>query len=136
MAALFGDSMVNRSTVVKQPSRVFDELTFPRTMATVRENRSGARLEKREPGTRSVGDPKRRPGEVNGSVWDREKVKRRRAILLTRFLSCVNGGRVRGEKERRGVGFVAEDREREVVNGDERVRSRTLDLEKRVTTTW
>ncbi|POO00050.1 LOW QUALITY PROTEIN: hypothetical protein TorRG33x02_041770 [Trema orientale] len=135
MAALFGDSMVNRSTVLNQPSRVFDELTFPRTMATVRENRSGARSEKREPGTRSVRDPKRRP-EVYGSVWDREKVKRRRAVLLTRFLSYVNGGRVGREKERRGVGFVPEDREREVVNGDERVRGRTLDLEKRVTTTW
>lgn len=41
-----------------------------------------------------------------------------------------------GEKQGCGVGLVVKEREREVVNGDDGVISRAIDLERGVAATW
>ena len=56
-------------------------------------------------------------------------------LLLVRVWVLLCGDRVeRGEDYGGCVGFVIEDGKREVVNGDEGVRSGTLELERRVAT--
>lgn len=39
--------------------------------------------------------------------------------MTGRAVTMMRGGRMRREKERGGVGFVAEEREGKVVNGDD-----------------
>lgn len=86
-------------------------------------------FENRKARTGRVRDSKWGAGEIDGSIWDGEEVGRG-AIRW----GC--GGGLRREDERGGIGVEAEEREREVVNGDERVWGRALDLEGGVATTW
>lgn len=106
---LFQIVTVNRSTAAKKMNRVFHELALPRTEAAVGQDRRRARSENREPRTASLGGAKRRSCEVDGPARDRSEAERRAVFWV---------GGIWGEEKRRGVGFVAKNREREVVNGD------------------
>lgn len=124
--------MMDRSTVTEDVSRVLDETTFPRTVATVWERGRRASLEIRDAGTESIGDSERRAREIKRAI-EKGKIVRSGAI-------CVGGGggacrlEIRQEGERRGIGVIAKNGESEVVDGDEGMRSRAVDLEGRVAT--
>ena len=117
------------STAVEQLNWVLDELAFPGAMTAVRGSRRGTGSEKREARTRCVGDSERRAREIDRSTRNGGEVRRQ---TVASCCSCVD--RMRGEGESGGVGVEVKEREREVVDGDDGVRSRAFNLKGRVAT--
>lgn len=129
LATLLGNgSGIGSASVKKKMNRVLYEGAVERTETAIWENRGKAGFEEGETRAIGVGDSEGGAGEVDGVGRDGGKLGGGGAAVV--------GGGTGSEEERGGRRLELEEGESEVVNGDERVRRRAMEVERRVAAAW